>query len=42
MPQVIENLNELEDDGEEYSSIEDLWPDVPDSDDEFGWDPDEH
>ena len=42
MPQVIENLNELEDDGEEYSSIEDLWPDVPESDDEFEWDPDEH
>lgn len=27
--EVIENLNELEDEGEVYDTIEDLWPDYP-------------
>ena len=32
---VIENLEELEDDGEIYESIEDIWPDYPTKDDFF-------
>ena len=31
--EVIENLQELEDDGEIYESIEDIWPDYPTNDD---------
>ena len=27
--EVIENLTELEEDGEIYESIEDIWPDYP-------------
>ena len=30
-----ENLTELEDDGEVYESIEDIWPDYPTKDDFF-------
>ena len=33
--EVIENLNEIEDDEEEFESIEDLWPDFPTKDDFF-------
>lgn len=33
--EVIYNLEELEDDGEEYESIIDLWPDFPTKDDFF-------
>ena len=33
--EVVENLQELEDDGESYDSIEDLWPDYPTKDDFF-------
>lgn len=33
--EVIENLQELEDDGEVYESIEDIWPDYPTKDDFF-------
>ena len=33
--EVIENLQELEDDGEIYESIEDIWPDYPTKDDCF-------
>ena len=33
--EVIENLNEIEDDDEEFESIEDLWPDFPTKDDFF-------
>ena len=33
--EVVENLQELEDDGEMYDSIEDIWPDYPDKDDFF-------
>ncbi len=32
---VIENLQELEDDGEIYESIEDIWPDYPTKEDFF-------
>ena len=31
--EVIENLEELEDEGEPYDSIEDIWPDYPTKDD---------
>ncbi len=34
-PEVIENLNELEDADEPYESIEDIWPDYPTDDDFF-------
>lgn len=33
--EVMENLQELEDDGEIYESIEDIWPDYPTKDDFF-------
>ena len=33
--EVIENLEELEDDGEDYESIEDILPDYPTKDDFF-------
>ena len=39
--EVIENLNEIEDDEEEFESIEDLWPDFPTKDD-FFFDEDEY
>lgn len=33
--EVIENLQEIEDIGEIYESIEDIWPDYPSKDDFF-------
>ena len=33
--EVIENLEELEEGGEVYESIEDIWPDYPTKDDFF-------
>ena len=33
--EVIENLNEIEEDEEQFESIEDLWPDYPSKDDFF-------
>lgn len=33
--EVIENLQEIEDEGESYDSIEDIWPDYPSKDDFF-------
>ena len=33
--EVIENLEDLEDDGEVYDSIEDIWPDYPSKEDFF-------
>ncbi len=33
--EVIENLNLIEDEGEIYESIEDIWPDYPSKDDFF-------
>lgn len=34
-PELLENLNELEDVEEPYESIEDIWPDYPTGDDFF-------
>ncbi len=31
--EVIENLNDIEDEEEEFDSIEDLWPDYPSKED---------
>ena len=39
--EVVENLEELEDDGEIYESIEDIWPDYPSKDD-FFWNEEEY
>ncbi len=39
--EVLENLKEIEDDGEVYESIEDLWPDYPTKED-FLWNEDEY
>jgi hypothetical protein len=33
--EVIENLQEIEDEGDMYESIEDIWPDYPSKDDFF-------
>lgn len=33
--EVIENLQELEDDGEPFESIEEVWPDYPTNEDYF-------
>ncbi len=33
--EVIENLHELEDEGETYESIEEVWPDYPTKEDFF-------
>ena len=39
--EVLENLQEIEDEGEVYESIEDIWPDYPSKDD-FLWNDDEY
>ncbi|MBO7071806.1 MAG: DUF2795 domain-containing protein [Bacteroidales bacterium] len=39
--EVIENLEELEEDGEVYESIEDIWPDYPTKED-FMWNEEEY
>jgi len=33
--EVIDNLDELEDDGEPYESIQEVWPDFPIGDSDF-------
>ena len=33
--EVIENLQEIEDEGDTYDSIEDIWPDYPTKEDFF-------
>ena len=33
--EVIENLSEIEDEGETFDSIEDIWPDYPRNEDFF-------
>lgn len=33
--EVIDNINEMEDEGDEYQCIEDIWPDYPTKDDFF-------
>lgn len=40
-PEVIENLQLLEEEGEIYESIEDIWPDYPTSEDYY-FNEDEH
>ena len=40
--EVIENLQEIEDEGEQYESIEDIWQDYPSSDDDFFFDEEEY
>ena len=39
--EVIENLQELEDDGDLYETIEDIWPDYPTKED-FMWNEEEY
>ncbi|MBP5637364.1 MAG: DUF2795 domain-containing protein [Bacteroidales bacterium] len=39
--EVIENLEELDEDGEIYESIEDIWPDYPTKED-FMWNEEEY
>ena len=33
--EVVETLREIEDEGEQYESIEDIWPDYPSKEDFF-------
>ena len=33
--EFIENLSEIEDEGDQYESIEDIWPDYPTKEDFF-------
>ncbi len=40
-PEVIGNLQEMEDEGESYECIEDIWPDYPSKED-FIWDEEEY
>lgn len=39
--EVIENLQKLEDDDMIYVSMIDIWPDLPVTDNDFGWKSDE-
>ena len=39
--EVVENLQELEEDGEIYETIEDIWPDYPTKED-FFWNEEEY
>ena len=39
--EVIENLQEIEDEGEQYETIEDIWPDYP-TKEEFFFEEDEY
>ena len=40
--EVIENLQEIEDEGDTYESIEDIWPDYPTNDDDFFFNEEEY
>ena len=40
--EVIENLNEIEDEGDVYESIEEIWPDYPSSKEVWLWDDEEY
>ena len=40
--EVLENLQEIEDEGETYESIEDIWPDYPTNDEDFFFDEEEY
>ncbi len=39
--EVIQNLEEIEDDGEPYESIEEVWPDYPTHNEDFYFEDDE-
>lgn len=40
--ELIENLNDIEDDGEAYESIEDIWPDYPSKEEDYMFNEDEY
>ncbi len=40
--EVIENLQEIEDEGDTYESIDDIWPDYPNTDEDFFYNEDEY
>jgi len=40
--EVVENLQEIEDEGEVYESIQDIWPDYPSEEEDFLWNEDEY
>ena len=40
--EVIENLEEIEDEGDIYMSIEDIWPDYRTNDDDFFFNEEEY
>ena len=40
--EVVENLQEIEDEGETYESIEDIWPDYPTNNEDFFFNEDEY
>ena len=40
--EVIENLQEIEDEGDVYESIEVIWPDYPTNDDDFFFNEEEY
>jgi len=39
--EVVENLQSIEDEGDNYESIEEIWPDYP-TDDDYLWNEDEY
>ena len=39
--EVVENLQAIEDEGETYDSIQEIWPDYP-SDEDYLWNEDEY
>jgi hypothetical protein len=39
--EVIQNLSEIDDDGEPYESIEEVWPDFPTANEDFNYYEDE-
>ena len=40
--EVIENLQEIEDEGDTYDSIEEIWPDYPTEDEDFFFNEEEY
>ena len=41
LSEVVENLQAIEDEGESYDSIQEIWPDYP-SDEDYLWNEDEY
>ena len=39
--EVVENLQSIEDEGDSYDSIEEIWPDYP-TDEDYLWNEDEY